>query len=176
MVRLPEREGDMHRITMLGTGLIGMFYTQSLHSGRGQDRVQVVYSRTAELARQAASDWGVPRWTTDVAEAINDPETDVVVIGLPNHLHREAVLMAVQAGKAVLCTKPLARTGAEALEILQTVEQAGIFHGYLEDLVYTPKTLKTIQAIRAGALGRGLWTRSRGAPSGPQRAWFLDPE
>jgi len=166
----------MHRITMLGTGLIGMFYTQSLHSGRGQDRVQVVYSRTAERARQAASDWGVPRWTTDVAEAINDPETDVVVIGLPNHLHREAVLMAVQAGKAVLCTKPLARTGAEALEILQTVEQAGIFHGYLEDLVYTPKTLKTIQAIRAGALGRVLWTRSRETHSGPHSAWFWDPE
>jgi predicted dehydrogenase len=84
--------------------------------------------------------------------------------------------MAAQAGKAVLCTKPLARTGAEALEILETVERAGVFHGYLEDLVYTPKTLKTIEAIRAGALGRILWTRSREAHSGPHSAWFWDPE
>ena len=40
----------MHRITMLGTGLIGMFYTRTLHSGRGQDRVHVLYSRAAERA------------------------------------------------------------------------------------------------------------------------------
>jgi predicted dehydrogenase len=166
----------MHKITMLGTGLIGMFYTHSLHGGRGRDQVAVIYSRTPERAQQAASDWGVPRWTVDMAEAINDPETDLVVIGLPNHLHKDAVVMAAQAGKAVLCTKPLARTGAEALEILETVERAGVFHGYLEDLVYTPKTLKTIEAIRAGALGRILWTRSREAHSGPHSAWFWDPE
>src|SRR5919198_1101929 len=111
-----------HRITMLGTGLIGRFYTQTLHSGRGRDRVHVLYSRTAERARQAAEEWGVATWTTDMAAAIDDPETDVVVIGLPNHLHRDAVLLAAQAHKAVLCTKPLARTAGEALEMLEAVE------------------------------------------------------
>lgn len=166
----------MHKITMLGTGLIGMFYTQSLHGGRSRDRVEVVYSRTPERARQAAQDWGVARWTSDMAEAINDPETDVVVVGLPNHLHKEAILMAVAAGKAVLCTKPLARTAAEALEILQAVEQAGVFHGYLEDLVYPAKTFKAIQAVNAGAVGKVLWTRSRETHSGPHSAWFWDIE
>jgi predicted dehydrogenase len=159
---------------MLGTGLIGMFYTQTLHGGRSRDRVEVVYSRNPERAQQAASEWGVARWTSDMAEAINDPETDVVVVGLPNHLHKEAVLMAAAAGKAVLCTKPLARTAAEAREILQAVEEAGVFHGYLEDLVYTPKTLKAIQAVNAGAVGKVLWTRSRETHSGPHSAWFWD--
>ena len=56
-----------------------------------------------------------------MAAAINDPETDVVVVGLPNHLHKEAVLLAAAAGKAVLCTKPLARTAAEAQEMLEAV-------------------------------------------------------
>ena len=51
------------------------------------------------------------------------------------------------AGKAVLCTKPLARNGEEAKRILDTVEQAGVFAGYLEDLVYTPKTLKALAAV-----------------------------
>ena len=137
----------MHKITLLGTGLIGRFYTLTLHGGRGQDRVHVLYSRTAERARQAAKEWGVATWTTDMAAAIDDPETDVVVVGLPNHLHRDAVLMAAQAGKAVLCTKPLARTAGEALEMLEAVEKAGVFHGYLEDLTYTPKMLKAIQAV-----------------------------
>jgi predicted dehydrogenase len=97
-----------------------------------------------------------------------------VVIGLPNHLHKDAALMAARAGKAVLCTKPLARTVGEALEMLDAVEAAGVFHGYLEDLAYTPKTLKAMQAVRAGAVGKVLWTRSRETHGGPHSAWFWD--
>src|SRR5688572_28611682 len=103
----------MHKITMLGTGLIGMFYTMSLHGNRSRDQVKVIYSRTAERAQKFAQEWNVPQWTTDLAEAINNPETDVVVVGLPNNQHEEAVRLAAQAGKAILCTKPLARTAAE---------------------------------------------------------------
>ncbi len=166
----------MHKITMLGAGFIGMFYTQTLHRGRSRDRVHMLYSRTAERAKQSAEEWGVTKWTTDMAAAINDPETDVVVVGLPNHLHKEAVLMAAQAGKAILCTKPLARTASEAIEMLEAVERAGVFHGYLEDLVYTPKTLKAIQAANDGTIGKVLWTRSRETHPGPHSAWFWDIE
>ena len=166
----------MHKITMLGTGLIGMFYTMTLHRQRGGDRVHVVYSRTEERAQQFASEWDIPKATTDLAAAINDPETDVVVIGLPNHRHKEAVMLAAEAGKAVLCTKPLARNAAEAKEILDAVEKAGVFHGYLEDLVYPPKHLKAIEAVKNGALGRILWVRSREAHPGPHSDWFWDKE
>ena len=159
----------MHTITLVGAGFIGRFYMQPLHGGRNRDRVQILYSRTAERAKQSAETLGVGKWTTDMAEAINSPETDVVV-GLPNHLHKDAVLMAAQAGQAVLCTKPLGGTAAEALELVEAVEQAGVFHGYLEDLVYTPKMLKTMQAVQAGAVGKVLWTRSRDAHPGPHSA------
>jgi len=164
----------VRKITMLGAGLIGMFYSQTINGGRGRDRVEVLYSRSAERAERGAAEWGVPRWTTDMAAAIDDPETDVVVVGLPNHLHKEAVLRAAAAGKAVLCTKPLARTAAEAEEMLDAVERAGVFAGYLEDLIYTPKVMKGIQAANAGALGRVLWTRSRETHGGPHSAWFWD--
>ena len=166
----------MHKITMLGTGLIGMFYTQTLHGQRGRDRVHTVYSRTEERAKAFAKEWSIPKWTADLAEAIHDPETDTVVIGLPNSVHVKAATLAAKAGKTVLCTKPLARNAPEAKEILDAVEQAGVFAGYLEDLVYTPKTLKAIQAVQNGALGRILWTRSREAHPGPHSAWFWDPK
>ncbi len=162
----------MHKITMLGTGLIGMFYTMTLHGQRSRDRVHVVCSKTEAEARKFAADWGVPKWTTDLTEAIRDPETDVVVVGLPNNLHREAVLLAAEAGKAVLCTKPLGRTAAEAKDMLDAVERAGVFNGYLEDLVYTPKTLKALQAVKNGALGKVLWARSRETHPGPHSDWF----
>ncbi|GAG21083.1 unnamed protein product, partial [marine sediment metagenome] len=115
----------MHQITMLGTGLIGMFYTMTLHGRRGRDRVHVVYSPTEDRVKSFAEEWDIPRWTTDMAEAINDPETDVVVVGLPNFVHQDAVIMAAEVGKAVLCTKPLGRNAAEAKAMLDAVEKAG---------------------------------------------------
>lgn len=166
----------MHNVTMLGTGLIGLFYTMTIHNNRSADRVTCVYSRTEERAQQFASEWNIPRWTTDMAAAIQDPKTSVVVIGLPNNLHEEAVRLAVETGKAILCTKPLGRTAAEAKRILDMVESAGVFHGYLEDLVYTPKTLKALKSVQNGALGRVLWARSRETHPGPHSDWFWDKE
>ncbi|MCK4699365.1 MAG: Gfo/Idh/MocA family oxidoreductase, partial [Bacteroidales bacterium] len=165
-----------HKITMLGTGLIGMFYTMTLHNQRGMDRVHMVYSRNGEKAKQFAKDWNIPKWTDNITEAINDPDTDVVVIGIPNNLHKEAVLTAAKAGKAVLCTKPLARNAAEAKEILDAVEKAGVFNGYLEDLIYPPKTLKSLESVKNGEIGKVLWCRSRETHSGPHSDWFWDTE
>ena len=169
-------EHKNHKVTMLGTGLIGMFYTMTLHNQRGADRVHVVYSRREERAIDFAKEWSIPNSTTDLAEAINHPETDVVVIGLPNNLHLKAVELAAAAGKAILCTKPLGRTAEEAKTMLDLVEDAGVFGGYLEDLVYPPKTLKALESVQNGALGKILWVRSRETHPGPHSDWFWDLE
>ena len=163
-----------HNVTMLGTGLIGLFYTMTLHGQRSRDRVKSVYSRRMERARTFADEWQIPHATDSMADAINHKDTNVVVIGLPNHLHEEAVRLCVEAKKAVLCTKPLARNAEEARRIMEMAEQGGIFAGYLEDLVYTPKTLKAIDSVRRGALGEILWVRSRETHSGPHSDWFWD--
>ena len=163
-----------HSVTMLGTGLIGMFYTMALHGHRRRDHVDVVYSRSAERAQKFAADWGIPHWTASLEEAINHPDTDTVIIGLPNHLHEECVRLTAQAGKACLCTKPLGRNAAEAKRMLETVEKAGIFAGYLEDLCYTPKAIKAIRQVQSGALGKVTWARSRETHPGPHSAWFWD--
>jgi predicted dehydrogenase len=153
-----------------------MFYTMTLHGLRSRDRVSVVYSRTQQRARQFAQDWNIRDWTTDMEEAINHPDTDVVVIGLPNNLHEVAVLAAAKAGKAVLCTKPLGRNASEAKRMLDAVDEAGVFAGYLEDLAYTPKTLKAVRSTRNGALGKVLWARSRETHPGPHSDWFWNKE
>ena len=165
---------DGHAITMLGTGLIGDFYTSTLHGQRGRDRVRVVYSRSAERGAAFSQRWGIPEHLTDMAAAVNHPDTDVVIVGLPNHLHEEAVGLVAAAGKSVLCTKPLGRTADEAHRILASVEKAGVFGGYLEDLCYTPKTLKAVASVEAGAIGDVTWVRSRETHPGPHSAWFWD--
>jgi len=163
-----------HSITLLGGGLIGTFYTMTLHGQRSRDRIRTVCALTEDEARAFAEKWGIPKWTADMKKAVEDPETDLVVVGVPNYLHKKAIILAAKAGKAVLCTKPLARNAREALEIMEAVDKAGVFAGYLEDLVYTPKTLKSIAAVKRGALGRVLWVRSRETHSGPHSAWFWD--
>jgi predicted dehydrogenase len=164
----------MAKISLLGTGLIGSFYAMSLLNQRRKDQILNVCSAHENSAREFAKKFNIPRYTTNIRESIEDPETDIVVIGLPNNLHREAVSMACRAKKSVLCTKPLATNAKEAKEILDMVESAGIFHGYLEDLVYTPKTTKAITMVKNGTCGRILWTRSREAHPGPHSAWFWD--
>ncbi|MCL4559305.1 MAG: Gfo/Idh/MocA family oxidoreductase [Chloroflexi bacterium] len=164
----------MHKITMLGAGLIGSFYTMTLQGHRAKDHVQVICAKDLEDARKFAQKWDIPKYTTSIDEAIADPETDVVVVGLPNYLHKEAVLKAAAAKKTVFCTKPLGRNAAEAKEMLDAVEKAGVYCGYLEDLVYTPKTLKALEAAKNGALGKILWVRSRETHPGPHSDWFWD--
>jgi predicted dehydrogenase len=166
-----------HKISLLGTGLIGTFYTMALHGvQRGRDRVHTVCSLPKNAAQKFAHEWGIPKWTDSLEEAVRDLETDTVIIGIPNDLHQKAVLMAAQAGKNVLCTKPLGRTAGEAKIMLEAVEKAGVFAGYLEDLVYTPKTLKALKSVRNGAIGKVLWVRSRETHPGPHSAWFWDME
>jgi predicted dehydrogenase len=163
-----------HNVTMLGTGLIGDFYTMTLHGQRGRDRVRVVYSRSAGRGEAFRERHGVPESTTDMLAAIRHPETDVVVVALPNFLHEEAVAAVAEAGKAVLVTKPLGRNAGEAQRMLEAVEKAGVFGGYLEDLVYTPKSLKSMRAIQDGAVGDVTWVRARETHPGPHSAWFWD--
>jgi predicted dehydrogenase len=163
-----------HDVTLLGTGLIGDFYTATLHGQRGRDRVRVVYSRSEERGAAFRERWSIPESTTDIDAAIRHAGTDVVIVALQNHLHEEAVAAVAAAGKAVLCTKPLGRNADEARRMLEAVERAGVFGGYLEDLCYTPKTLKAIKAVGDGALGDVTWVRSRETHPGPHSAWFWD--
>lgn len=162
----------MVKISLLGAGFIGDFYAMSLHGQRRKDRIQTVFSMEEGPLKEFAKRHEIPKYTTDMDEAITDPDTELVIVGLPNFLHKQAILKACEAKKHVLCTKPLAMNAAEAKEVLEAVEKAGVFHGYLEDLAYTPKTLKALDMIRKGTCGRILWTRSREAHPGPHSDWF----
>jgi predicted dehydrogenase len=166
----------MQSIAMLGSGFIGRFYAESIHGQRGRDRVTAIYARRDESAEKFAKDYGCDFWSSDMEEVIAHPDVNMVCIALPNHVHEAAVLLCAKHKKNVVCTKPLGRTAEEALRMMQAVEEAGIFGGYLEDLCYTPKFLKSMESVKSGALGRILWAKSREAHPGPHSEWFWDIE
>ena len=113
----------------------------------------------------------------DSIEAVcADPEVDLVVVSLPNHLHVEAVRLAAAHGKGVACTKPLGRNAAEAGEMVRLVEDAGVYNAYLENVVFTVETIRMREMIESGAIGRLTTFRAREGHSGPHAPHFWNAE
>ena len=105
------------RIGMLGSGFVADFYMQGLRDVPNQE-VVVNHSHSAQRAHDFACRWRIPAHTTRIADVLQRTDVDLVVIGLPNHLHRDVVIAAADAGKAMVITKPLGRSSEEAREML----------------------------------------------------------
>jgi predicted dehydrogenase len=165
---------DPVRVGMLGSGFIGEFHTLGL---RHVPNAMVVanYGAGAERREAFARRFG-SRPFDSIESVCADPAVDLVVVSLPNHLHVEAVRAAAENGKAVACTKPLGRDGREAAEMLRIVEGAGIFHAYLENVVFTTETVRMREMIESGAIGRPTTFRAREGHSGPHAPHFWNRE
>ena len=106
----------------------------------------------------------------------SDQEIEVVDIGLPNFLHKEASEIAAENGKHVMCEKPLARNVDEARLALKAVERYGVINCYAENQVFSPHITRAKEMITGGSIGNVFWIRSREAHFGPHSPWFWDPE
>jgi predicted dehydrogenase len=162
------------RVGMLGCGFIGEFHARGL---RYLPATRLVAAVDANQGRREAytARFGGRGYAT-VEELCADPEVDLVVVSLPNHLHREAVLKVAAAGKGVACTKPLGRNVAEAEDMLRAVTAGGVFHAYLENVIFNPDLLRMREMVEAGAIGRLTTVRAREGHSGPHAPHFWDAE
>jgi predicted dehydrogenase len=161
-------------VGMLGSGFIGEFHTLGL---RYVPDARVVANADANQERRDvfAQRFGSRPHAT-IESLCADPEVDLVVVSLPNHLHKEAVLAAAAAGKAVACTKPLGRNAAEAAEMLRAVQAADVWSAYLENVVFNLDMMRMKEMVDAGAIGRVTTIRAREGHSGPHAAHFWDAE
>ncbi len=112
-----------------------------------------IASRTLAKAQQWAADLGIPRAYGSYEELLADPHIDAVYIPLPNHLHGEWTIKAAQAGKHVLCEKPLALDAAEAQRMADACAQAGVV--LLEAFMYRfhPQTVRLQQLVADEVVG-----------------------
>jgi predicted dehydrogenase len=165
----------MVKIGMLGSGFVADFYMDGLRDVPGAE-VVANYSRSQDRAQEFGRRHGIKSTYTGMEELCADSSVDMVVIGLPNHLHLPAVRVAAAAKKAIVCTKPLARNGAEAAEIVNVVRKAGVMHGYAETEVFSPDVMRAREMIEKGAIGDVLTVRAREAHSGPHAPHFWDAE
>jgi predicted dehydrogenase len=161
-------------IGMLGSGFIGEFHTDGL---RYIPNTRVVANWGAGTERREAFAARHGSRALDSIDAVcADPEVDLVVVSLPNHLHVEAVRSAAQHGKGVACTKPLGRNADEAAEMIRLVRDAGVFNAYLENVVFGSEMIRMREMVESGAIGRPVTFRAREGHSGPHAAHFWDAE
>jgi len=160
-------------IGMLGSGFIGDFHTSGL---RHVPDVRLVANsgRSAERRDALALKHGYKRSHASIDAVCADEQVDLVVVSLPNELHLDAVRAAARHGKAVACTKPLGRNADEAAEMTRLVRDAGLWHGYLENVVFNAEIVRLRQMVEAGAIGRPVTMRAREGHSGPHAPHFWD--
>lgn len=116
---------DKVRIGVLGTGIIIRDY--HLQTLRNNPRAEVVAAGNlhGESLQRLARDFDIPKTYTDFAAMAADPTIDAVVIGLPNYLHAPVTVQMLEAGKHVLCEKPMAMSVAEAEQMLDAARRTG---------------------------------------------------
>jgi predicted dehydrogenase len=106
-----------------------------------------------EAAREAAQRYGYERSTGDWRRVVEDPEVELVDIAVPNDAHPEIAIAAAEAGKHVLCEKPLARTAEEARAMRDAVVRAGVTHMVAFNYRRTPAVALARKLIDEGAIG-----------------------
>lgn len=122
--------------------------------GRSElSRVVGIASRSLQPAEEAAARLGIPKAYGSYPELLDDPEIEAVYIPLPNHLHPEWTRAAAEAGKHVLCEKPLAMTSVEAREMIDVCATNDVL--LMEAFMYRlhPLWQKTKQLVDDGAIG-----------------------
>jgi predicted dehydrogenase len=120
----------------------------------GSGEVVAIASRAGEVARRVAAELSIPRAYDTYEGLLADPEIEAVYIPLPNDLHLEWALAAIQAGKHVLCEKPLALTSADAARMVEAAELAGV--RLMEAFMYRlhPSWVAVRELIAGGRIGR----------------------
>jgi len=183
MSNLPK---ERLRVGFVGSGFIAQFHLKSMVGVRNVDVVGV-YSRKAEnrahfSAMVTELGLGACKSHETLESLLRDESVDAIWILSPNYTRLDTmrtIHAEVKAGRsrvfAVACEKPLARTIAEAREMLRLAQDAGLNHGYLENQVFSTPVLRGKEIVwrrAASTTGRPYLARAAEEHSGPHEAWF----
>jgi predicted dehydrogenase len=166
---------DKVRVGIVGSQFIATIHAESFARVPNCEVVAVA-SPNRERVDAFAATHGIQRAFTDYREMLALPELDVVTLALPNDLHLEATLAAAEAGKHVICEKPIARTLEEADQMIAACKEGGVQLFYAEELCFAPKYVRAKHLADDGALGEVFLVKQSEEHSGPHAPWFWDVE
>lgn len=172
--------GQTGRSGPLRVGVVGAGWGAGLHltgfQRTGRVELAAIYNRSRPSAEKTAAEYGVAHVAKDLPELIE--RSDVVTIATPPHVHREATLAAIAAGRHVLCEKPLAIDADEAEEMLTAARAAGVRHATGFIWRRDPAVRRLRELVSAGEIGVPLELQTScpmGVPVLPYN-WMYDRE
>ena len=176
-------------IGLVGYGFMGRTHSNAfLQAPRYFDLpyrpvLKTVAARNEDRVKKFASNWGYESYETDWRKLIDRKDIDVIDIASPNDTHKEIAIAAAQAGKMVMCEKPLGRTADEATAMVAAVEAAGVPNTVWYNYRRVPAVSLIKQLLDEGTFGRVFhyraqflqdWTISQDLPQGGEGLWRLD--
>lgn len=155
----PQRKPELN-VALIGAGIMGRSHSMAFRNVnvvyedvQVRPNLAILCDETEDLARAAAERYGFERWSTDWRSAISDPSIDLVDIATPNFLHKDMALAAAEMGKHIYCEKPLASTAAEAKEMCEAAELAGVSTMVGFNFLHNPAVVFAREIIEAGEIG-----------------------
>lgn len=167
----------------VGVGMMGYAFMGKAHSNAYKTIPYMVYpppaiprlvaiaGRDEDSVREAALRYGYESYYTDWRDLIKNDRVQLFDNGGPNDVHAEPSIAAAQAGKHILCEKPLARSAKEASEMLDAVTKAGVKHMVAFNYRYVPAICQAYELIKSGALGEIYHFRAVYL-----QEWIMDPQ
>ena len=140
------------KTVIFGTGFMGRVHTEGIRR-LGNVEVAGIAARTLEQAKALAAELSIERASGDYRDFLADPEIDAVHICTPNALHFPMAKAALEAGKHVLCEKPLALSTAEASEMVRLAKEKNLANCTFHNLRYYPQVQNMRRMREAGELG-----------------------
>jgi predicted dehydrogenase len=179
-------------IPEIGVGMLGYAFMGKAHSNAlrkiaymtwpppMRPRLVAIAGRNEEAVSNAAERYGYERWTTDWRDLVSDPAIGLFDNGGPNSLHAEPTIAAAEAGKHVICEKPLGRDADESYEIWSRVAATGVKHLCAFNYRFVPAVRLAREMIDAGELGeirhfRGRYLQDWGDDPGLD-TWRFHPD
>jgi len=183
--------GSLRKINvgMVGYGFMGRAHSNAFKKAASffpLDRevvLKAICARDAAKAQAFAANWGYESYETDWRKLIAREDIDLIDIASPNDTHRDIALAAAEAGKMVMCEKPLGRNPQESEEMVAAVENAGVANMVWYNYRRIPAVVLAKQLVEEGRLGKIFhyrakflqdWTISADLPQGGAGLWRLD--
>lgn len=166
-------------MSKINVGFIGAGQISALHALGYRDnptgRLAAVADADPAVAEKRAEEYGISRWYTDYRDLLDDPDIDAVEILLPHHLHLQAMLDAVAAGKHISLQKPMAMSLAEADQMIEAADQADTLFRVFENFRSYEPYMRAKAMINTGEIGEPLSIRVK-TISGRGVGGWIQPE
>lgn len=162
---------DKVRIAIIGAGAVSDFHhVPGINLDPRAELVAVCDPNTA-LLDQRQRDWGLTKQTTDFQHIAEDPAIDAVIIATPNFTHKEITLACLQAGKHVMCEKPLGLNFADAAEMFRAARDRNLRHMTAFTYRFAPSMRFLRHMVKSGQLGEPRHFRSQRFLDLPETSW-----